>query len=102
VRNGALEQPTCPGAHICSGEGGTRRGGGGERIGKRGRAERLHRKAAVSMGVQVDEAGKREPARRRARRCLDCGDASGAQAHAMAARALREYDGIEPQIAHAQ
>ena len=68
VRNRALEKPSCPVFYIGAGEGPTSLGGSGDGIGEGARAEKLHRKAAVRVGVQIGKAGKREPLRLAVRR----------------------------------
>jgi hypothetical protein len=95
VRNRALEKPSCPVFYIGAGEGPTSLGGSGDGIGEGARAEKLHRKAAVRVRVQIGKAGKREPSRLAVRRALDRGDFAVAQAQGIHARPVREGDGVE-------
>jgi hypothetical protein len=56
-----FEQAHGPRRDIGGSEQRTRRGGGRHRVGERARPERLHRVGTIGMGMQVDEAGEREP-----------------------------------------
>jgi hypothetical protein len=95
VRNRALEEPSCPVFYIGAGEGRPSLGGSGNGIGEGARAEKLHRKAAVRVGMQIDKAGKREPSRLTVRRGFDSGDFAVAQAQGIHARPVRERDSVE-------
>jgi hypothetical protein len=88
--------------HVLDGERGACLGGRSKRIGKRAGPERLHRKAAISMRVQIDQTGQRQPARRCVRHRLDAGNQPAAQAQDDGARAVRKRNGIEPQLVHVQ
>ena len=89
-------------AHVLDGERGACLGGGSKRVGERAGPERRHRKAAIGVRVQVDEAGERQPARRAAWRRLDAGNQSAAQVQGDGFRAVRKRNGIEPQLVHLQ
>src|SRR5262249_47102407 len=92
--NGTLEQPACPRARIRAGESRARLRGCGNRIRQGARAEGLHAEATIGMSMQVDQAGKREPARLRPRGRLDRGYASLAQDESEGARPQRQRDGL--------
>ena len=95
VRNRALEKPSCPLFYIGTGEGPTSLGGSCDGIGEGTRAEKLHCKAAVRVGMQISKGGKREPLRLTFRRAFDLGDFAVAQAQGIHARPVREGDGVE-------
>ena len=57
VRNRALEKPGRPLFYIGAGECPPSLGGSCDGIGEGTRAEKLHRKAAVRVGVQIGKAG---------------------------------------------
>src|SRR5437868_5167403 len=69
------------------------------RIGERARPKRIYRVGAVGMGMQIDEAWKREPIRLRALLVrADGRNQSVAQYHAPCATAVRQRNGVQCEL----
>ena len=92
--NGTIEQPACSRTRIRAGESRACLRGCANCIRQGARAEGLHAEAAIGMSMQVDQTGKREPARLRPWRRLDRGDASLTQNESERARPQRQRDGL--------